>query len=153
MASRATLDGLPVEIIEAIVTQLDLHGICCLRSTGLKIAAKASQGSFKVHFMSKSIKLSEGKLNDFVKLTQRDGLGCLLQNLTLIAHVPLLDELVGHLNQEHELRLLSTALANIRTKSAHGSLRSLTHAEGWCTLRRDSSKPTRSAKDSHLADC
>jgi hypothetical protein len=60
-------------------------------------------------------------MEEFVHLTQPNGMGCLLQHLTVIGIAP-----APPADQEHSLdELLSNALANLRLNSTHGCLQTI----------------------------
>lgn len=78
------LEDCPPEIIETLVSLLDLDDICRLRQTSRSLAAKSSQSRFKAFFRFKKVLLSEASLRAFREVTQSGRLGCLLQNLVLV---------------------------------------------------------------------
>lgn len=79
------LDGIPVEIMEDIVTLLALPDICSLRLTGREVNSKSSQGIFKSYFRNKTITMSDSEqLHHAVHMTQRQKFGCLVEHLTLV---------------------------------------------------------------------
>ncbi|KFY69308.1 hypothetical protein V496_00352 [Pseudogymnoascus sp. VKM F-4515 (FW-2607)] len=85
MDLRPRLDGIPMEIMENIVTLLALSDTCSLRLTGREVSTKSSQGIFKSHFRNKTITTSSTEqLHRAVSMTQRQGFGCLLEHLTLV---------------------------------------------------------------------
>lgn len=83
----ATLEGLPNEIVETIVTYLDLESIRNLRQTSHTLSAKATQDRFKSFFYSKRVDITRPSLEAFVEATSAGRLGYLLQNLTLVGIV------------------------------------------------------------------
>ncbi|KFZ23875.1 hypothetical protein V502_01636 [Pseudogymnoascus sp. VKM F-4520 (FW-2644)] len=86
MDLQPRIDGMPVEVIEEIISQLALPDICSLRLTGRKVNAKSSQGIFKSYFRNKTITMAatSEQLHQAVHVTQRQGFGCLLERLTLV---------------------------------------------------------------------
>lgn len=85
MDLRPRLDGMPVEIIDSVVSLLTLSDICSLRLTGREVNAKSSQGVFKSHFYNKTVTMSASEqLQRAVSVTQRRRFGCLLKHLTLV---------------------------------------------------------------------
>ncbi|KFY32971.1 hypothetical protein V495_08553 [Pseudogymnoascus sp. VKM F-4514 (FW-929)] len=119
MASRPRLDGIPMEIMENIVTLLAFSDICSLRLTGCKVSAKSSGGFFKSHFRNKTITMSSSEqLHEAVSMTQRQGFGCLLENLTLVG-------LSKSCNPKDAAVLLGQAMKNLRLGLAGGCLPSL----------------------------
>ncbi|KFY01602.1 hypothetical protein O988_02672 [Pseudogymnoascus sp. VKM F-3808] len=85
MDLQPRIDSMPVEVIEEILSQLALPDICSLRLAGRKLNAKSSQGIFKSYFRNKTIMMGASEqLRQAVHITQRQGLGCLLEHLTLV---------------------------------------------------------------------
>jgi hypothetical protein len=97
MTSRPSLDGISVEVMEAIVTLLELRDTCSLRLTAREVTAKSSHGMFKTHFRNKKIKLTAGEqLQEFVCMTQPEQVGCLVEHLTLVDLPASRDQGVGN---------------------------------------------------------
>ncbi|KFY09063.1 hypothetical protein V492_05653 [Pseudogymnoascus sp. VKM F-4246] len=86
MDLQPTIDSIPVEVIEEILSQLALPDICSLRLTGRKLNAKSSQGIFKSYFRRKTITMdaTSDQFRQAVHVMQRQGFGCLLEHLTLV---------------------------------------------------------------------
>lgn len=128
MPSHTRLTGLPAEVMEGIVTLLELRDICSLRLTAGEVAAKSSQGWFKKHFRTKTIELkAPGQLEEFVCMTQSKQLGCLVQHLTLVGGLPTSpdhDQGAGEQEQD-SAETLEQAMKNLRLNSASGGLRSV----------------------------
>lgn len=82
-----SLQTLPPELIERIVVLLPLPDICSLRFANRPLASNTSQKHFKANFRTKRVKITEKQLSSFVAVTAFSGLGCLLQDLTLVAPV------------------------------------------------------------------
>jgi hypothetical protein len=84
-----SLQDLPPELTERVVDFLRLSDICSLRLTSRSLAVKIVQTRLKASFRRKSIELTEEGLRSFVAITGSvsGDLGCLLQDLTLIAPV------------------------------------------------------------------
>ena len=127
--AQARLDSLPTEIIEAIVTHLTLLDVCLLRLTAREVAAKSSQGCFKVHFITKTVHLSSLKeLELFVQVTEDGWQGCALQHLKVVGPNLSADQTneTGEGQNRTTADLLAKALTNLRLHSSHGRLGSLT---------------------------
>jgi hypothetical protein len=82
-----SLQGLPPELTERIIVLLPLPDICSLRLTNRNLASNTTQKHFKTSFRTKRVQITEQQLSSFVAVTANGGLGCLLQDLTLIAPV------------------------------------------------------------------
>ena len=131
MASQPSLDGLSIEIIEAIVAKLTFADVCQLRLTTRELAAKSSHGSFKAHFITKTVHLSSAReLEIFGGVTQSGWQGCALQNLTVVGLALSADRAnlndTGERQNQSRADLLAKALTNLRLNSARGRLGSLT---------------------------
>lgn len=123
MPSRLRLGSLPVEVLEVIAALLELRDLCSLRLTEGDVAAKYSQGLFKTHFRTKTIKLTAlDQLVEFVCMTQPEQLGCLVEHLTLVGAPTSLHR--GAAEQDTAERL-GQAMTNLRLNSARGCLRSV----------------------------
>ncbi|KAE8381548.1 hypothetical protein BDV26DRAFT_289397 [Aspergillus bertholletiae] len=118
-----TLANLPVEILEGLLSFLDLHDRGNLRLTSRAIANKTSFFSFKRNFHRKKIQLTEEYLQKFVLVTQKKWFGCHLQHLT-VSDMPAGDS--QDISEQQAVTLLKQALVNLRTNSRHGHLESLT---------------------------
>lgn len=81
------LNDLPPELTESVVLLLSLTDICSLRLTSKRLASNAAQEHFKAKFRTKRLMITEQQLRSFVAVTAHDGLGCQLQDLTLVAPV------------------------------------------------------------------
>ncbi|KAK4624572.1 hypothetical protein CLAFUW4_06446 [Fulvia fulva] len=87
ISAQPYLDGLPLEVVEEIVTLLDLTDVCKFRLTSKELAAKASHGRFKTFFRHKEIDVDDlKKIESFMRMTQSGGLGCLLETLSLVRY-------------------------------------------------------------------
>src|SRR5204863_948136 len=71
------LEALPIEMIENIVTRLELCDIGSLRLASGIIEIKASQGSFSALFKHKKVELTTMTLQDLVQVTGQGRWGCL----------------------------------------------------------------------------
>ncbi|KFY68855.1 hypothetical protein V496_00745 [Pseudogymnoascus sp. VKM F-4515 (FW-2607)] len=119
MDLRPRLDGIPMEIVENIVTLLALSDTCSLRLTGREVSAKSSQGIFKSHFRNKTITTSSSEqLHRAVSMTQRHGFACLLEHLTLVG-------LPKSRNPKDAAVLLGQTMKNLRLGLAGGCLPSV----------------------------
>jgi hypothetical protein len=82
-----SLQDLPPELTERIIILLPLSDISSLRLTNRCLASKAAQKHLKASFRTKAVELTEQRLRLFVAVTASGSLGCLLQDLTIIAPV------------------------------------------------------------------
>ena len=82
-----SLENCPNEVIESIVVLLVLGDICSLRQSSRALASKTTQNHFKSCFLSKHVDITGSALREFVDVTQRSWLGCLIQNLVLVGVV------------------------------------------------------------------
>lgn len=120
--SHIALINLPVDVIEALICLLDFDDICSLRLTARELAAKASQGSLKTHFLTKTLDLTGVNLQALTELTKPNRLGRLLQHLIIVGITPTRrathkeQELVGFLTEAFlnlgHLRSLTLAIHN-----------------------------------------
>lgn len=111
------LHGLSVEILEAIAKLLSLEDLCNLRLTSNETAAKSSQGHFKTYF--RHIQLDPGKwadLETFKNLTQADGLGYLVEKVTLRRQLPSEGSRVGSANNATLVDCFRNLKANLKFK-------------------------------------
>ncbi|KAI0410730.1 hypothetical protein F5X98DRAFT_368628 [Xylaria grammica] len=74
------MDTLPIELIEYIVTFLDVRDIASFRLTSRNLESKASQGHFKGFFTEKEIIVTAERLQNMVHVMATGRLGCLLQH-------------------------------------------------------------------------
>lgn len=79
-----SLQDLPPELFERIVVLLSLPVIGSLRLGNRCLASKSTQDHFKAFFVTKSVEITEHRLEAFASITADDGLGSLLQTLTVI---------------------------------------------------------------------
>lgn len=87
LTAAMSLQDLPPEITERVVVLLPLSDISSLRLTNKRLAWNAAQKHLKASFRAKRVELTEQRLRLFVAVTASDGLGCLLQDLTVVAPV------------------------------------------------------------------
>ncbi|KAI0540366.1 hypothetical protein GGR58DRAFT_461087 [Xylaria digitata] len=118
-----SLEALPIELVEMIVTLLDFQDIGCLRLTSRTVEDKASQMYFTTFFRHKQVILHARRLDDLVRMTASSRLVCCLQHLTIIGPVGL-DRAREYRANEH-VRLLTLAFRNLKANSPNGSLASL----------------------------
>lgn len=133
----ATLVTLPVELMENLVSFLNLRDRCNLRLTSRAISNKTSLISFRHNFNRKKIQLTEEHLQAFVTVTQKEWLGCHLQHLT-VTDVPVGDGQT--IAEQRAVTLLQWALTHLRINTGHGLLESLTLTINTETNRRGSWK-------------
>lgn len=111
MAVRPSLDGMPVEIIEAVVGLMSFRDICSLRLTAREVAVKSSHGVFGTYFYDKMVKVTDDEqLRQFIQVTRANQMGCFVRHLTLVAGPASRDHVVGK-------RSLIKAMANLRRNS------------------------------------
>jgi hypothetical protein len=125
---KSPLQALQIELIEYIVTFLELRDISSLRLTCRALEDKASQGSFTAFFKHKNVELTTRTLQDMVRVTNRGHrLGCFLQYCTITGIVRRYDETTtttlavadeGPTEHHHLQRLLTQAFRNL--KQQHG---------------------------------
>ncbi|KAL5402328.1 hypothetical protein PMIN03_010753 [Paraphaeosphaeria minitans] len=78
-----SIETSPPEVIEQVVQHLSLQDIQNLRLGSRQLAALATQHTFKLYFVNKTVRIAKADLDGFVKLSKPGGLGCLVENLTL----------------------------------------------------------------------
>jgi hypothetical protein len=132
-----------VELVTIIIALLQFPDICSLRLVSRTLPAKCSH-AFEKHFRTKTLQWASSKqLEEFVHLTQPNGLGCLLQRLTIVGVVPVTMLRPGWGGGRHFIatapalrpfpiqqastngKLLTDAFTNLRLNSASGGLQSL----------------------------
>ncbi|KAK5690948.1 hypothetical protein LTR17_025818 [Elasticomyces elasticus] len=77
----------PNEVIENILSTLQLTDMWNLRLCSRGLAAKTIQPRFKAFYRSKTIPLQDTALENLSNVTRNSGLGCLVQNLTIVWQV------------------------------------------------------------------
>jgi hypothetical protein len=82
-----SLQDLPPELTERIVFLLLLSDKSSLRLTNKCLALKSAQKHLKASFRTKRVEFTEQRLRLFVAVTASGSLGCLIQDLTIIAPV------------------------------------------------------------------
>jgi hypothetical protein len=82
-----SLQDLPPELAERIVVLLLLSDKSSLRLTNKCLALKSAQKHLKASFRTKRVEFTEQRLRLFVAVTASGSLGCLIQDLTIIAPV------------------------------------------------------------------
>jgi hypothetical protein len=121
VSTQPALDGLSTDLLTIIITLLQFPDICSLRLVSRTLIARSSQ-AFEKHFRTKTLKWTSSKqLQEFVHLTQPNGLGCLLQRLTIVGVAPVTS--MQHASTKG--KLLIDAFTNLRLNSASGGLQSL----------------------------
>jgi hypothetical protein len=98
--AHMSLQDLPPEITERVVVLLSLSDISSLRLTNKCLALNTAQRHLKARFRTKRVELTEQRLRSFVAVTASGGLGCLLQDLTLVAPVYNTSELTARLKSK-----------------------------------------------------
>ncbi|KAI1211402.1 uncharacterized protein F4807DRAFT_420288 [Annulohypoxylon truncatum] len=120
---KSSLEALPIELVERIVTLLDLRDIASLRLTNRNIESKASQGYFTTFFYHKNIMLCTNTLENMVRVTSRGRLGCQLRYCTITGISGLY--VATTLDLHDYARLLTEAFLNLKKFSPRGRLASL----------------------------
>ena len=124
---KSPLQALPIELIECIVTFLELCDISSLHLTCRTLEDKASQGSFIEIFKHKTVELTTRTLQDMVRVTNLGRrLGCFLQHCTITGIIRRYDDTTttlavadeGPTEHYHLQRLLTEAFRNL--KQQHG---------------------------------
>lgn len=115
------LEDLPIELVEHLVKLLELSDFASLRLTCRLIENKSSE-QFAKFFKEKNIKLTSKSLNKFVRILNKNSLGCHLQHcvLTGIATTKECTASVANLS-----RLLAKAFQKLKQHSPDGGLTSL----------------------------
>jgi hypothetical protein len=140
VSSQNAFNGLSTELVTIIIALLQFPDICSLRLVSRTFPAKCSQ-SFEKHFRTKTLQWTSSKqLEEFVHLTQPNGLGCLLQHLTIVGVAPVIilrprgrrfiataPALRPFPIQQASTngKLLTDAFTNLRLNPASGGLQSL----------------------------
>lgn len=119
-----SLEGLPIELTEQIVTCLQLCDIASLRLASRILENKASQGCFNAFFRHKKVELTTATLQNLVQATgQGRRRGCLMRHCTITGIIrsdtPSQDESTEY------VRLLAEAFRNLKQRSPDGGLASL----------------------------
>lgn len=128
-SSLPCLDGLPVEVTKLLVSYLDLIDLCSLRLVSLELAAKSSQGQFKSYFRHKKIDFDNlQQLEDFQRVTQPNGMGCLPKELSILR----LASTFPNGSTDSNLAILTNCFKNLKLNSTHGCLPGLS-LEIWST--------------------
>lgn len=118
-------ENLHTELVELVVSFLELRDIASLRLTCRNIEGKASQQSFSTFFKDKNVILTSGSLQEFARITDEGRFGCLLQHCTLTGIVSTNgDAIASDIIDEHS-RLLAVAFRNLKQHSPGGGLASL----------------------------
>lgn len=83
----ASLQSLSNELFEQVVQRLDLHDIRNVRLANRSTALRAAQNTYRSFFRHKHVDLRRGTLQSFVNATSQNGVGCLVEHLSLIVIV------------------------------------------------------------------
>ncbi|RAK93406.1 hypothetical protein BO79DRAFT_267520 [Aspergillus costaricaensis CBS 115574] len=121
-----TFESLPVELVEEVVSRLDLHDLCALRLTGRTVSSKSSNATFRNYFLSKKLEIAEAPLENFALVTKPGRFGLWIQHLTLYAITK--DDDTGGISlaSPRVIELLAQGFLNIRDNSPHGGPLSIT---------------------------
>ncbi|KAF2170819.1 hypothetical protein M409DRAFT_18792 [Zasmidium cellare ATCC 36951] len=82
-----SLESLTNELFEYVVSYLQLNDIKNLRLASRSTAYKGTQDTFRSFFRAKHVDLIKSDLSSFVRLTSHNGLGCRVEDLTLVGVV------------------------------------------------------------------
>lgn len=120
----ASLDKLSLDLIDCLASHLSVPDLGSLRSTCRMVAGQVSVSPHYVkHFRSKTVQFSVASLQKFNEITHQNGLGCLLQHLTLSCAAEMRVMSADKLTQMRQL--LIRAFGNLRRHSAVDSLATL----------------------------
>lgn len=120
---KSPFEALPIELIEYVVTFLELHDIASLRLTSRTLENKASHGSFISFFKYKNIELTTRALKELAQITSQGLPGCLLQHCTITGLVG--NDTRAEDEDTESLDLLIQAFQNLKQHSPKGGLASL----------------------------
>jgi len=122
------MDGMPSEMLEAVLQVLDLDDKRSLRATSMGLASKVSEGSFKLHYATKTLRLCKAQddLVNLLHVTQPGWMGCLLYDLTIVNSVHLGPDTVQPETFESQEQTLTKAFTNLRLNSPRKRLGVLT---------------------------
>ncbi|PYI13735.1 hypothetical protein BO99DRAFT_407272 [Aspergillus violaceofuscus CBS 115571] len=108
------METLPTELIDTIVSWLDLRDVCALRLTGRTISSHLSTaGILRRFFSSKRLEMTKAPLAQLVHFTQPGQVGLWLQRLTLYDCVERTEQSGANFDATE---LLAQAFANIRDR-------------------------------------
>ncbi|KAH8680556.1 hypothetical protein BX600DRAFT_504332 [Xylariales sp. PMI_506] len=119
----STMKDLPVEIVEHIVSMLDVRDVASLRLVDRQLEMKASYGHFAALFKRKSVDLTTRSLQEMVYVMTHGRLGCLLEHCTITG--VLQEDVSPSVDDTENLRLLTEAFANLKSLSPKGGLATL----------------------------
>ena len=123
------LEEMPYEVMEMIAVLLDLRDLCNIRLASRSMEVKATQDHFKSQLRTKRVYLTEAALGTFVQMTNRGGLGCLIQNLTLVSIAKRSEKDArsadDKIQQDDHVNLLIRAFEYLAAESKSGMLDSL----------------------------
>ncbi|KAK6434717.1 hypothetical protein LTR95_009101 [Oleoguttula sp. CCFEE 5521] len=129
------IEDLPQEVLDNVLAGLTLPEICNLRICSRKMGVKTAQPRYKAHFRRTKVGLERAQLALFVGITKNQGLGCIVEDLTLEGMLakssvswPYQHDVQSPLRLSTSkskacIALLSEALCNIQ--SANGDVRRL----------------------------
>ncbi|KAL4796924.1 hypothetical protein BDV19DRAFT_360068 [Aspergillus venezuelensis] len=153
----STFEKCPAEIVDIILSFLDLRDICAFRLTSRGLAYRVSSApSLGLHLQQRHVDITEHSLRALANATAKPGqLGCFIQDLTLVGVVNNTKFLAREIRDQHtkaeaqqdlailtkrhkeyenmhasgfDVRLLGQTFRNLIAHSRHGSLRSLSLA-------------------------
>ncbi|PYI28685.1 hypothetical protein BP00DRAFT_350420, partial [Aspergillus indologenus CBS 114.80] len=110
------METLPTELVDTIVSWLDLRDVCALRLTGRTISSHLSTAAIlRRFFSSKRLEMTKAPLEQLVHFTQPGQVGLWLQRLTLYDCVERTEQSGANFDATE---LLAQAFANIRDRPA-----------------------------------
>ncbi|OQN99446.1 hypothetical protein B0A48_14423 [Cryoendolithus antarcticus] len=77
------IEDLPEEVLDNVIAGLTLPDICTLRICSRTMGAKTAQPRYKANFRRTKVGLERAQLALFVGITRNDGMGCIVEDLTL----------------------------------------------------------------------
>ncbi|KAI2619291.1 hypothetical protein GGR54DRAFT_138410 [Hypoxylon sp. NC1633] len=119
------LEALPPEVIDHVVTLLNLRDIASLRLTGRNVKSKISlsQPHVAKFFARKDVELAAEPLENMALMTSQGHLGRLLQHCTITGVVE--NDTSSAPSIDEHVRLLTKAFTNLKRHSSNGMLASL----------------------------
>ncbi|KAI0854716.1 hypothetical protein F4860DRAFT_508017 [Xylaria cubensis] len=117
---KCSLEVLPVELVDHIVTLLELQDILSLRLTSRTLESKISHAKIFAH---KHVKLDEEHLRSMVYMTSPGRPGSLLQHCTIVGNAG--SDMSNTPNSDEHVRLLTEAFINLKKHSPRARLVSL----------------------------
>ncbi|TRX91474.1 hypothetical protein FHL15_007698 [Xylaria flabelliformis] len=117
---KRSLEVLPVELVDQIVTLLELRDIRSLRLTSRTLESKISHAKLFAH---KHVELDEESLRSMVYMTSPGRAGSLLQHCTIVGNAR--SDISNTPDSDEHVRLLTEAFINLKKHSPGARLVSL----------------------------